>query len=98
MTNFWDFNAWGGFNVIAVLLVSLLAASLLFYAWGEPKNLLLPILLIALGCANILYPKVFWIPRYGMDFRYVELSDRTKLLQNLAGVAVIVLGIVLWIV
>ena len=63
-----------------------------------PKNLLLPILLIALGCANILYPKVFWIPRYGMDFRYVELSDRTKLLQNLAGVAVIVLGIVLWIV
>lgn len=63
-----------------------------------PKNLLLPILLIALGCADILYPKVFWIPRYGMDFRYVELSDRTKLLQNLAGVVVIVLGIVLWIV
>ena len=29
MINFWDYNAWGGFNVIAVLLVSLLAASLL---------------------------------------------------------------------
>ena len=29
MTNFWDFNGWGTFNVVAVLLVSLLAANML---------------------------------------------------------------------
>ena len=29
MTNFWDFNVWGTFNVVAVLLVSLLAANML---------------------------------------------------------------------
>ncbi len=29
MQNFWDFNVWGEFNVIAILLVSLLAANML---------------------------------------------------------------------
>ena len=29
MENFWDFNVWGGFNVLAVLLISLLAANML---------------------------------------------------------------------
>ena len=29
MENFWDFNVWGGFNLIAVLLVSLLLANVL---------------------------------------------------------------------
>jgi ESS family glutamate:Na+ symporter len=29
MDNFWDFNVWGGFNVLAVLLISLLAANML---------------------------------------------------------------------
>ncbi len=29
MENFWDFNVWGTFNVIAVLLISLLAANML---------------------------------------------------------------------
>lgn len=61
----------------------------------EPKNLLLPMLLMALGCADILWPKIFWIPRYGNAFREVELSKRTQLIQNLAGTAAIVLGIVL---
>ena len=27
--NFWDFEAWGGVNLIAILLLSLLAANLL---------------------------------------------------------------------
>jgi hypothetical protein len=62
---------------------------------APPKNLLLPFLLIALGCADILWPKIFWIPRYGNAFREVELSKRTQLIQNLAGTAAIVLGIVL---
>ena len=29
MVNFWDFNVWGGFNLVATLLVSLLAANVL---------------------------------------------------------------------
>ena len=29
MTNFWDYNVWGGINLVAVLLLSLLAANLL---------------------------------------------------------------------
>ena len=29
MDNFWDFNVWSGFNVLAVLLISLLAANML---------------------------------------------------------------------
>ena len=42
MINFWDFNAWGGFNVIAVLLVSLLAASMLKRAFPVLKASLIP--------------------------------------------------------
>ena len=42
MINFWDFNAWGGFNVIAVLLVSLLAASMLKRAFPILKATLIP--------------------------------------------------------
>ena len=42
MINFWDFNAWGGFNVIAVLLVSLLAASMLKRAFPILKASLIP--------------------------------------------------------
>lgn len=42
MINFWDFNAWGGFNVIAVLLVSLLVASLLKRAFPVLKASLIP--------------------------------------------------------
>ncbi len=29
MENFWDFSVWGNFNLIAVLLLSLLAANVL---------------------------------------------------------------------
>ena len=42
MINFWDFSAWGGFNVIAVLLVSLLAASMLKRAFPVLKATLIP--------------------------------------------------------
>ena len=42
MINFWDFNAWGGFNVLSVLLVSLLAASMLKRAFPILKASLIP--------------------------------------------------------
>ena len=42
MINFWDFEAWGGLNVIAVLLASLLAASMLKRAFPVLKESLIP--------------------------------------------------------
>ena len=42
MINFWDFDAWGSFNVISVLLVSLLAASMLKRAFPILKASLIP--------------------------------------------------------
>ena len=42
MINFWDFSAWSGFNVISVLLCSLLAASLLKRAFPILKASLIP--------------------------------------------------------
>ena len=42
MINFWDFEAWGGLNVIAVLLASLLAASMLKRAFPVLKASLIP--------------------------------------------------------
>lgn len=56
---------------------------------------ILPLVLIALGCADILWPKYFWFFRYGTSFREVTPSQKAQLLQNLAGVAAIVIGIVL---
>lgn len=42
MENFWDFNVWGTFNLVAVLLLSLLAASMLRKAIPFLKNSLIP--------------------------------------------------------
>lgn len=42
MSNFWDSNVWGAFNLIAVLLLSLLAASLLKKAIKLLKDSLIP--------------------------------------------------------
>ena len=41
MSNFWDFSVWGPFNLVAVLLLSLLAANLLKkYIPGLEKSLI----------------------------------------------------------
>lgn len=42
MENFWDFNVWGGFNLIAVLLMSLLVANLLKKTFKFLKASLIP--------------------------------------------------------
>ena len=54
MINFWDFNAWGGFNVIAVLLVSLLAASMLKRAFPILKATLVPTSVLGGGLLIVL--------------------------------------------
>lgn len=42
MENFWDFNVWGTFNLLAVLLISLLAANLLRRTIPALKRSLIP--------------------------------------------------------
>ena len=42
MENFWDFNVWGGFNLVAVLLISLLLASILKKIFPALKASLVP--------------------------------------------------------
>ena len=49
MENFWDFNVWGSFNVIAVLLVSLLAANILRKSIPFLRNSLIPISVLGGG-------------------------------------------------
>lgn len=42
MENFWDYSVWSGFNLIAVLLASLLAANILRRCVGFLRNSLIP--------------------------------------------------------
>ena len=49
MENFWDFNVWGSFNLIAVLLVSLLAANLLKKSFRFLQASLIPTSVLAGG-------------------------------------------------
>ena len=72
MINFWDFEAWGGLNVIAVLLASLLAASMLKRAFPVLKASLIPtsvlgggLLILVAGIykaitGNIMFDTVFF--------------------------------------
>ncbi len=47
MTDFWDFNAWGAFLVITILLVALLIANIIKKALPFMKNTLLPTSVLA---------------------------------------------------
>ncbi len=49
MENFWDFNVWGGFNLIAVLLLSLLVANLLKKSFKFLQASLIPTSVLAGG-------------------------------------------------
>ena len=67
MENFWDFSAWGWFNLFAVLLMSLLAANALKKAFKFLNASLIPtsvlgglILLVIAGFYNLLTGDVFF--------------------------------------
>ena len=47
MENFWDYNVWGGFNLLAVLLLSLLAANLLKKSFKFLQASLIPTSVLA---------------------------------------------------
>ena len=38
MENFWDFSVWGGFNLMAMLLISLLLANVLKNGYGRCRH------------------------------------------------------------
>ena len=73
MSNFWDSNVWGRFNLIAILLLSLLAASLLKKAVKLLKDSLIPtsvvggavLLLIAAIYKLITKEEMFNTPFFG---------------------------------
>ena len=58
MTNFWDYNVWGGINLIAVLLLSLLAANLLKKSFRIFRVSLIPT--SVLGGAMLLIFAAIW--------------------------------------
>lgn len=49
MESFWDYSVWGGFNLIAVLLCSLLVANILRRNIPALKNSLIPVSVLAGG-------------------------------------------------
>ncbi len=60
MDNFWDYNVWGGFNLIAVLLLSLLAANLLKKSFKFLQASLIPTSVLA-GAVLIIIADVYKI-------------------------------------
>lgn len=75
MENFWDFNVWGTYNVIAVLLISLLAANILRKNIPMLNASLIPtsvlgggILIVIAGIYNMITDQVlFDTPFFGGD-------------------------------
>ena len=58
MENFWDFNVWSTFNIIAVLLLSLLAANVLRRSIKFLRNSLIPVSVLA-GAMLLLVASVY---------------------------------------
>ncbi len=58
MENFWDFNVWSTFNIIAVLLLSLLAANVLRRSIKFLRNSLIPVSVLA-GALLLLVASVY---------------------------------------
>ncbi len=61
MENFWDFNVWSGFNLIAVLLLSLLAANLLRRSIPFLRKSLIPTSVLAGGLLILVAAIYKWI-------------------------------------
>lgn len=71
MANFWDFNVWGFFNILAVLLMSLLAANVLKRRVRFLKNSLIPTSVLGgllLFVINIVYKSVAEVSIFDTEF------------------------------
>ena len=67
MTDFWDFNAWGAFLVITILLVSLLIANIIKKALPFLKNTLLPTSVLA-GVMLLIFDAIWTACSGGVSF------------------------------
>ncbi len=72
MTDFWDFNAWGAFLVITILLVSLLIANIIKKALPFLKNTLLPTSVLA-GVMLLIFDAI-WTASTGESFFDVTIG------------------------
>ncbi len=71
MANFWDFNVWGTFNLVAVLLISLLFANVLKRRLKFLKNSLIPTSVLAgliLFIINVVYKSITSSPIWDTEF------------------------------
>ena len=66
MTDFWDFNAWGAFLVISIVLVTLLVANIIKKALPFMKNTLLPTSVLA-GAMLLIFDAI-WTASTGDSF------------------------------
>ena len=60
MENFWDFSSWGFFNLVAILLVSLLAGNMLKRSIPLLQASLIPTSVLG-GCLLLLVSSVYHI-------------------------------------
>ena len=67
LTTFWDFNAWGAFLAIAILLVSLLIANIIKKALPFLKNTLLPTSVLA-GVMLLIFDAIWTANSGGVSF------------------------------
>ena len=75
MSNFWDFKVWGSFNLLAVLLLSLLAASLLKKSIKILQDSLIPTSVVGGGILLIIGAVYKWITKDVM-FDIINLALR----------------------
>lgn len=61
MSNFWDFSVWNGFNIVAVLLISLLAASILKKTFKFLRVSLIPVSVLGGGILILVEAIYKWI-------------------------------------
>ncbi len=71
MENIWDFSAWGGVNVVAVLLISLLFANLLKRKIAWINKTLVPTSVLGgliLLIVSVIYKAIFGTPMFNTSF------------------------------
>ena len=61
MGNFWDFNVWTGFNIMALLLLSLLVANILRKSIPFLRDSLIPVSVLGGGVLVLVAAIYKWI-------------------------------------
>ena len=82
MENFWDYSVWSGFNLVAVLLVSLLAANVLKKSIHFLRASLIPasvlgggILIVVAGIYKFATGNICLTPRFSAETAQISSSS-----------------------